>query len=331
MAARSESNTNVVPNDWVTQLLAEDLDPNVLPGNSAPADLLSLPVPNLLRNIAALEPLRIGSHMSSSRVASTPAPAPAIPASSLSIQRAPISAALPSPVLSPAASATMATQKPTATNTNTKENAAPMPRGRSVVRVTNEDGEEVNLADLAPNAKPKPMGQRTSAAERVAKPQPVSKKPETTTKGCTKAASTVVAIATTTTIELGFPKSTATAGPAHAQTPGDALARLAFDLKDADFAVCAAFLKNELLSHAAEPTGPEANSSDWPPQETMKRFIAALHDKFPPRGDAVCDEKLSAWVFEVTVAVDELRLAQSRRRRADALISLALGEVQGEE
>jgi hypothetical protein len=135
-----------------------------------------------------------------------------------------------------------------------KENVAIVPRRRAVVRVTNDAGEVVDLSNLA---------QRAEAVTAAA-------------------AATATATATATAKKSGV---AAPFGPRphsrHVLTPDDAIARLATDLKNANVAICGAFLQRELLAHQSEWEADESAGTSvvaaWPLTQTMKRFIAALH------------------------------------------------------
>ncbi|KAI1812678.1 hypothetical protein GGS20DRAFT_587241 [Poronia punctata] len=146
------------------------------------------------------------------------------------------------------------------------------------VRVTNEAGEEVDLAQLA-------------AAKR------------------------------------GVPKKDV---PAVMARPEDAVRRLAMaEYKDAGLVRCAAFLKAELLAHKGEWETPGDQPGMWSPYRTLRLFIVALHDKFPPSGEAPYNPGVAGWVRDVIAAIDMvcyMDIVETQSSRAVEMLTRALSE-----
>ncbi|KAI3337093.1 hypothetical protein HD806DRAFT_528672 [Xylariaceae sp. AK1471] len=265
------SNIAVVGNDWFEQSFATRGD-IIDPGHQVreQIDLLCTEDPDSAACVPALEPVPAPS------VVAVAAPGPSIPV----------------PVRSSSSVVNPSRMGPQPSAAASKENVAPVVRRRTGVRVTDQAGKEVNLADFAPGA--------------------AAKKPSTA------AAAPALPV-----------------GPRCVETPDDALACLETYLKGAGIASCGAFLQHELMAHQGQwVTDKNAGSSvaaAWPLVGTVKRFIAALHDKFPPKGDAECHELVRAWVRDVTVAVDAVQLAAAQRKRADGLLKKTLEEIKGKK
>jgi hypothetical protein len=126
---------------------------------------------------------------------------------------------------------------------------------RVAVRITNQAGEDVNLAELAAvSAKAAPAN-----AIRLANPQPV---------GRYRRVASVPAAG-----PMGHPSF---------ETPHRVLAYLETNMKDSTVAECGAFIKKELLTHQKN-WGVEGckGAPTWLLRKTLKAFIVALHSVYP--------------------------------------------------